>query len=50
MQNGIFVYKNENCMKRMQEFYDKTLASDRDIFFPADKVFAQKKTAELFFE
>ena len=27
MQNGIFVYKNENCMKRMQEFYDKTLAS-----------------------
>ncbi len=27
MKNGIFVYKNENCMKRMHEFYDKTLAS-----------------------
>lgn len=34
----------------MQEFYDKTLASDRDIFFPADKAFAQKKTAEFFSE
>jgi len=26
------------------------IASDRDIFFPADKDFAQKKTAEFFFE
>ncbi len=27
MKNGIFVYKNENCLTRMNEFYDKTLAS-----------------------
>lgn len=27
MKNGIFVYKNENCMKQMHEFYDKTLSS-----------------------
>ena len=69
MKNGIFVYKNENCMKRMHEFFDimmssykmemkppreykakeldsftsplLIIASDRDIFFPADKVFAK---------
>ena len=27
MVNGRFVYKNEESLKRMQEFYDKTLAS-----------------------
>ncbi|MBP5415457.1 MAG: alpha/beta hydrolase [Lachnospiraceae bacterium] len=26
-KNGIFVYKNEESMKKMHEFYDKTLAS-----------------------
>ena len=27
MKNGKFVYKNEESLKKMQEFYDKTLAS-----------------------
>ena len=27
MKNGKFVYKNEDSLKKMQEFYDKTLAS-----------------------
>ena len=27
VKNGKFVYKNEDCLKKMHEFYDKTLAS-----------------------
>ena len=27
IKNGKFVYKNEDGMKKMHEFYDKTLAS-----------------------
>ena len=27
MKKGKFVYKNEDCMRRMHGFYDKTLAS-----------------------
>ena len=27
IKNGKFVYKNEDCMRKMYEFYDKSLAS-----------------------
>ena len=27
VKNGKFVYKNEDSLKKMHEFYDKTLAS-----------------------
>ncbi len=36
MKKGRFVYKNEECMKRMHEFYDRTLAA-LDVPFSEDR-------------
>ena len=35
VKNGKFVYKNKDSMKKMHEFYDKTLAS-LDVLYSED--------------